>query len=277
MNNAKLVILAAGLASRMKKSVSPAELNQSHLHDARSKTKSMIGLGADNKPFLAYLLDNAIAAGYSDLLLVINSNDTSIRDYFKEYYNGLTIEYAYQMVREGLEKPAGTADALLQGLLAVPEWKGSTFTVCNSDNLYSRDVLEILLNINTGSALIDYDRSALEFEKERVEAFAVIRKSDDGYVTEIVEKPDKEEVERIKDSQGRVGVSMNIYRLRYDVILPFLVSAPMHPVRKEKDLPVAVSNMATHFPKEVMAIPRSEHVPDLTSKSDIAQVHRYLS
>ena len=48
---------------------------------------------------------------------------------------GLSIRFAIQKIPDNRVKPLGTADAVQQGLEQFPEWEGSKFTVCNSDNL----------------------------------------------------------------------------------------------------------------------------------------------
>jgi hypothetical protein len=69
---------------------------------------------------------------------------------------------------------------------------------------------------------------------------------------------------------------MNIFRFSYDRIIPFLEQVPLHPVRAEKELPVAVMMLVERHPGSVMTIQLSEHVPDLTYLSDIGQVQEYL-
>ena len=93
---------------------------------------------------------------------------------------------------------------------------------------------------------------------------------------EIVEKPRFEELEGLKDQDGKLRVSMNIFLLSYDRVLPFLESCPLHPVRKEKELVKALSMMASGSPRALKAIPLFEHVPDLTYKDDIPSVRAYL-
>ncbi|MEK9137843.1 MAG: hypothetical protein AAB393_12030 [Bacteroidota bacterium] len=94
---------------------------------------------------------------------------------------------------------------------------------------------------------------------------------------DIVEKPSPEEIGNVAEATGRIGVSMNIFRFSYDRILPYLESVPLHPVRQEKELPVAVKMMAAEHPRSVFTIPLSEHVIDLTSQSDIPAVKAYLA
>jgi glucose-1-phosphate thymidylyltransferase/glucose-1-phosphate adenylyltransferase len=126
------------------------------------------------------------------------------------------------------------------------------------------------------AALIDYDRNSLQFERERVEQFAVLSKDREGFLLSIVEKPSPEEIAALAGPDGRVGVSMNIWRLDYDLVLPYLARVPMHPVRKEYELPTAVGMLAAEHPRTVMTIPRAEHVPDLTSRDDLPHVREYL-
>ncbi len=302
MRSGKLVILAGGISSRMKKplqeiigkeraeSETPGKeiqeqelpyINEKLIRDADKKPKSMIGVGKDSRPFLDYLLYNARETGYRDIVLVIGENDNSIKEYYggKEKDNefrGLLISYAVQKTPQGRIKPLGTGDALFCGLKAKPEWTGSRFTVCNSDNLYSKNALSLMLGSEYQGALIDYDRSALEFVPSRVEKFAVTVKHNKGFLIKILEKPSSEQIEELKDQHGYVGVSMNLFSLEYDLILPILENLPMHPVREEKELPEAVSILADRFASSVYCYPLAEHVPDLTSKPDIIEVKKYL-
>ncbi|MDP1677375.1 MAG: sugar phosphate nucleotidyltransferase [Bacteroidota bacterium] len=273
----KLVILAGGISSRMKKSVASGNLDPWLQQEADQKPKAMIGVGAGKMPFLDYLLYNARSAGYTDIVIVIGEQDESIRSYygnknFGNEFHGLSISYAVQKIPEGRVKPLGTADALLQGLNAVPEWRGSCFTVTNSDNLYSVKALAALRQFTSSGGMIDYDRDAMGMEFDRVKQFAVIKKNAAGYLETIIEKPSAEEIALCCNEHGRVGVSMNLFRFYYDRILPTLQNVPLNAVRFEKELPDAVRLMVTSYPQEVMTLEFAEAVPDLTSKDDISWV-----
>jgi glucose-1-phosphate adenylyltransferase len=277
-----LVILAGGISSRMKK-ITPAvtQLDPVLRRDAEEKSKTMIGVGENFRPFLDYLLHNIAAAGYRNVVIVIGEKDVSIRAYYKEsngskQFPSLKISYAVQPIPAGRQKPLGTADALWHALKSMPSWRGQSFTVCNSDNLYSVDALGLMLADRHANAMIDYNRTALQFAPERISLFAVIEKDADGYLMDIIEKPSPEEMARVADKNGRIGVSMNIFRLAYDHILPCLETVPLHPVRQEKELPAAVKMLVDQNPRAVFTIPRLEHVPDLTTQSDILPVKEYL-
>ncbi len=188
----------------------------------------------------------------------------------------MNISYATQKIPPGKEKPTGTADALYQGLNSKREWRGSSFTVCNSDDLYSVKALKLMLGHDYANAMVDYDRNALKFELSRIEKFAVTSKDEEGFLTDIIEKPSENQMEAVRGKNGSIGVSMNIFGFQYDMIYPFLEKVPFNSVRNEKELPDAVKMMIGSHAKSLFAFPLSEHVPDLTDKNDILPVKKYL-
>lgn len=282
--NERLVILAGGISSRMKKTPvkSDISVDKKLLREAQVKSKSMLSVGKNRRPFLDYLLYNAAQAGYKDIVIVVGDKDESIQSFYgnkprNNKYMGLYISYAVQTIPKGREKPLGTADALLQALKIRTDWQGEKCTVCNSDNLYSTNAFRLLAEDNHPNAFIDYDRSALKFKKSRILKFAVTQKDSQGFLQDIIEKPTPEDIERIKNNDGKVGVSMNIFRLSYDMILPFLKKVPINPKRNEKELPEAVVMMTRKYPRSCYAILLAEHVPDLTSCNDVENVQQYLT
>lgn len=278
----RLVILAGGVSSRMKQlQVDSVVIDSKLLEDAEQKSKSMIRIGDGDRPFLDYLLLNAKLAGYTDIVIVVSEKDNSIKDYYESnkndpWFMGIEISYALQTIPEGRTKPLGTADALLQALLVKESWRGLSFTMCNSDNLYSQNALELMRDSEYPSALVDYERDGLGVEKERVEKFAVTKKDEEGFLLDIIEKPSPQEIEVVKSASGFVGVSMNIFKFSYDMIRPALEIVPMNEIRKEKELPAAVKIMLEKNPKSLYCYPLSEAVPDLTSKQDILKVKSFL-
>lgn len=277
-----LVILAGGISSRMRRpAAAPAGTDRQLLLDADRKAKALIGLGRDGRPFMDYLLFNGREAGYRDVVLVVGDDNAAMRSCYgpqdrDNEYHGLRISYAVQKIPPGRTKPLGTADAVLCAMHARPDWAGTRFTVCNSDNLYSQHVLRLLRENHEPCALIDYDRDALGVEASKIEQFAVLQKDAVDYLVRIIEKPSPADIAAAQDSSGRVGVSMNIFRFSYDVILQPLVDAPLHPVRQEKEIPSALSILISRHPQSVSAIPVAEEVPDLTDRGDIARVQKYL-
>ncbi len=277
----KIVILAGGISSRMKKASEHAELSEELRREADTRPKSMIRLGDGKRPFLDHLLMSVASAGYRDCVLVVNDRDTEIQEYYRNQkhigdFHGMTIAFAIQAIPDGRSKPLGTGDALECALRSRPDWAGSCFTMCNSDNLYSVRALSTIGEESLDGAMIDFDRAALEFPRSRIAAFAVLQKNAQGYLVDIIEKPSTRDIESVRDDQGRVGVSMNLFRFAYDKILPCLEKTPIHPLRLEKELPDAVRILVRNDPRAIKAIPLAEHVPDLTSKEDILAIKQRL-
>jgi glucose-1-phosphate adenylyltransferase len=265
----------------MKKSKASKDFDSQLAKDAKSITKSMLKVDYGRRPFMDYLLYNIKESGYKDIVIVVGEHDDSILEFYGKkkkgnIYKGMSISYATQVIPNGRKKPLGTADALLQALYFRTDWKEKKFTVCNSDNLYSKKVLKILKESQYSNSMIDYDLRGLQFEQKRIEKFSVVNKDKENFLLEIIEKPTPEEVAKARGKDGRIGVSMNIFQFSYEIILPYLKTVPMHPVRLEKELPSAVNLMVSDNPKSMYTFPISEHVPDLTSLDDIPQVREYL-
>lgn len=279
MHDPNIVILAGGISSRMKQSAAfAAGLDKAMTSEAKQKSKAMIGVGIGHRPFLDYLLYNIQAAGYKDVVLLIGQNDASVREYYEgksrpAIFSSMNISFVIQPIPEGRSKPLGTADALQRALEARPDWKSKQLTVCNSDNLYSIEILKLLLASPDRNALIDYDFKGLLFPRERIFQFAVLKTDSEGYLRDILEKPSGDQLKELGESWG---VSMNIFRFTYDDILPYLDAVTLHPVRSEKELPEAVRMMVKAHPHSVRTYRKAEYVPDLTTVEDIPHVREFL-
>ena len=269
-----IVILAGGASSRMKKSVDQ-NLSREKIAQANQLSKGLIELGG--KPFLSYLLENILKAGFENVYIITGENSKIFRQAFENNpdFKELNIQFATQYIPEGREKPYGTADALYQCLDQYPNLKEDTFCVCNSDNLYSYKALKTLKDAPTRQAILAYDIDKLEYPKERIARFAVMRFDDHYDLTTIVEKPEPSKIDSYTDAHQKIRVSMNIFLFDGKLFFKYLESCPVNPIRDEKELPTALMNMIGDD-IDVLGIPIAEHVPDLTSKNDIAQLEKYF-
>ncbi|MCY7351914.1 MAG: NTP transferase domain-containing protein [Cytophagaceae bacterium] len=278
----RLLILAGGLSSRMKKSLDVGStLDASLLQQANTLPKGMIGVGENGRPFMEYLLYNASKAGFRDVILLLNPRDTVTQAHFEKKSAtgetwGLRFLYARQQIPPDREKPLGTADAVQQALDQHPSWKVGTFVVCNSDNLYSANVFKLLLDTPHPNALPAYDRSGMELPEDRIKTFALLRTDNEGFLQDIIEKPTEEEEREIRRVSGSLGISMNIFKFDAAFAYLYFVTESLHPVRNEKELPGVARTIARQYPKAIYTIPVSETMPDLTSKADILIVQDYL-
>lgn len=283
ITNKRLLILAGGASSRMKKNTDDlAGLDAALIEQANSLTKGMIGVGEGGKSLIDYLLFNAHLAGFEEILLLLHPDDEVTQPYYERLVEtsqawGMDFRFARQLIPADRQKPAGTADALYQALVQHPEWQTGRFVVCNSDNLYSVKALTVLRSVAHPNALISYERDALEFPQERIKAFAIIQTDADGFLEDIIEKPSDEQAEAVLANQGRLGVSMNLFVMDASTMFPILAATPFHPVRNEKEIPTAVSLYREQTGRGFFTIPLAEHVPDLTSKTDLKVVQEYLA
>jgi glucose-1-phosphate adenylyltransferase len=278
MINDSLIILAAGLSSRMKKSVSSKNLSKRSIEQANSRDKGLIGIDKNGRPLIHYLLINAKIAGFKVIYLVIGQNSDSFKSYFDENkYDGLDIEFAVQYLEKNKLKPSGTADALFQAITQFPILKSSNFCVCNSDNLYSAKALRSIRSTSFSNAFISYDKSFLNFSSAKVSSFSILKLNKNGYLVNILEKPSTKDFDLFKDNGGKIRVSMNLFKFNGSVFYDYLKNCPFDVLRNEKELPTAVLNLAKDQPSSVFGIPFEEHVPDLTSKDDIIVLNKLLN
>ena len=273
--NNSLLIMAGGASSRMKRSLKNSSVGDEIKRQAEAVHKSLIPLGPNHRPLLFFLIKNAEAAGYQNIYLITSPKNETFHIQIEKWnehkiFTNTNIRFALQHVPESREKPLGTADAIQQALEQYPELIKTTFTVCNGDNLYSTHVLNILRSTRKAShALISYARSGLVFSDERISKFAVMDIDSENYLKNIIEKPDPLDVEHYKDASNEIRVSMNIFSFNGAYLYPFLENCPIHPERNEKELPEAVRLMNGSMPKNIICLPVSEHLPDLTSAEDI--------
>ncbi|MFC0184122.1 glucose-1-phosphate adenylyltransferase [Pseudarcicella hirudinis] len=279
----RILILAGGVASRMKKAAENLQnIDSKLIEQADTLTKGMISVGKAGKSLIDYELYNAHLASFEEILLLLHPEDNFTQPYYEKLMEedktwNIKILFARQTIAADRVKPAGTADAVLQALQQHKEWQKGRFIILNSDNLYSVNALNLLWECKYDNALISYDQSALEFPEERIKAFAIIKTNENGFLENIIEKPDEEQTSALKLRDGRIGVSMNAFVMEASDLIPCLEKTPFHPIRNEKELPYSVSLLVENDKNAVYVIPLSENVPDLTSKYDISVVQEYLA
>ena len=275
-----LIILAAGMSSRMKQNTTTNFLTKEEEDQANERSKSLISVGNDGRPLLDYLLFNAKKAGYKNIYIVINEQGTLFYElYGKEKSNnfhGLSISFAIQYIAENRIKPFGTADAVFQAVEQFPELNTQQYTICNSDNLYSVKALKLLRETKNKNAFISYDRDALDFSLEKILGFAIMNLDTENYLINIIEKPTEKIANKYKDLLGKIRVSMNIFKFDGKTMFTYLKNCPVNTERNEKELPTVVLNRVHDDSKAFLGILLSEHVPDLTSKEDINVIRDYL-
>ena len=270
-----IVILASGMSSRMKKSIDP-DIDDSKADEANKKSKSLITFG--DKPFIYFLLQNIVEAGFENVIMVVGKDFDDFKKQLDNlnFNNKLKIDYAIQKIPKDRVKPFGTADAVFQTMDQIEILKDSSFCVCNSGNLYSSSSLRLIRENDFENAVLAYDRDSLNFPKERVSSFSILMTDDNFNLLNFIEKPTQEQVDQNLDSNGKIRVSMNIFKFNGLQAFDFIKNCPINPIRNEKELPSAIVNMINENDLYMKGIPIAEHVPDLTSKADINIIQKLI-
>ncbi|MGY8940717.1 MAG: copper homeostasis protein CutC [Flavobacteriales bacterium] len=271
----RIIILGAGRATRMKKS---SEQTASHWpdawrQDALSRPKPMIRVGEEGQPFLQFVLENALGAGFSEATLVVAPSD-HVTESFVQEWNERGIGVRMRIALAIQDEPLGTGHAVLVALEQDPLPSQSGFVLCNGDNLPSVRALARLRGVPSGQSLLGYDRMYLGLPPDRVESFAVIEMQE-GRLVSIYEKPDASTINRLH-LKGPALVSMNLFRFDAEILMPFLLALSPHPERGEKELPSAVQAMIDSG-HGLEVLPIAEPILDMTSLADLEHVSHQLA
>jgi glucose-1-phosphate thymidylyltransferase len=260
------VVLARGLGTRMRRSGDEAGLDPVQLAAARDGQKAMMPV-AGGRPFLDYILASLADAGIADVCLVVAPDHRAMREHFAQHPpRRVTLAYAVQ------REPAGTADAVL----AAETWTaGRDFLALNGDNLYPVETLRALVDLD-GPGLVAFDRDALirdgNIAPDRIRRFALLDVGPDGWLRQLVEKPDDAELERL--GGGASGVSMNAWR--FDRAIFRACRDVGLSSRGERELSQAASLAAARGTR-FRVLPIAAGVLDLSGRADVEDVSRRLA
>ncbi|HEX7018752.1 MAG TPA: sugar phosphate nucleotidyltransferase [Gemmatimonadaceae bacterium] len=261
----KAVVLAAGLGTRMRREDESARLAPEQAAAANKGLKAMISVG---RPFLDYVISGLADAGYTDVCVIIGPDHDIIRDrYTKELRpSRVRVSFAIQAA------PIGTADAVL----AAEEFcAGESFIVLNADNYYPVGALAKLRELR-GAGALAFSRDGLirdgTIPPERIASYAMLDVGPDGYLRDLVEKPDPETMKRFDAS---TPVSMNCWCFTNEIFRACR-DVPPSP-RGELELPLAVKYALKVLGMRIEAVPVDAPVLDLSRRSDVALVAERLS
>lgn len=160
----KVVVSAAGQGTRM-------------LELSENKSKHLIEV--QKKPFLAYLLDNILKAGYEEIILVVGYREDMIRKFLEDYeFKGIKVVNQFDILGPK-EKEYGTACPIkcVKDLI-----KNENFISLVGDNFYTVEDLK-LMNID------DNYNYVAGVENAHPEKFGVLIEDGGDFLDRIIEKP----------------------------------------------------------------------------------------
>ena len=265
----KALVLARGLARRMREDDPRAALGDAQARAAAAGQKAMMPVGGDcesARPFLDYVLASLADAGCRDIGIVIGPEHDEVR---RRYTNEAPVTRAalsYVIQPEA----HGTAHAVL----CAASWaERDPFLVVNGDNLYAPEVLRSLVQLSEPGLPAFTQRALLaasNIPAERIASFALIAVDDQGYLTGIVEKPGPDAMAAAGDD---ALVSMNCWRFDTRIFEACRMVRPS--ARGELELPGAVAVAVTQGVR-FATVPGTGSVLDLSRRSDVAEVSRRL-
>lgn len=260
----KAVIMARGLGTRMRAVNSQAHLDTEQAAVAATGVKALMPIG---RPFLDYALGALAEAGYRRICLVIGPEHDALRRYCVDelHCQRLQIDFAIQ------EEPRGTADAVLA---AEAFADGDDFSIVNSDNYYPAEALAGLREM-AGPGLAAFSRESMltdgNIAAERLLKFAVAEADEEGFLRQIIEKPDAEMLHVLK---GPLGVGMNCWR--FDARIFAACRAIEVSARGELELPDAVQYAIDHLGVRFAMRVFAAAVLDLSNQGDVESVAELL-
>jgi glucose-1-phosphate thymidylyltransferase len=256
----KVVILARGLGTRMRKLDERAKLDERQASAANAGVKAMIPIG--DRPFVDYLLSSIAAAGFSEVCLVIGPEHEHVRARYEREIipTRIKIDFAIQ------EQALGTANAVL----AAEGFAGDeTFVVLNSDNFYPPESLSALHNLSE-PAIVGFDRDVLvrdgNVPPDRTTRFGALDIDDAGYLRRIRVSPTDEMLR----AGGPIYSSMNCFLFNREIFRACR-EVPVS-ARGEYELPQAIHYAIDNGTMRFKVIKIAAPVLDMSSRGDIAGI-----
>ncbi|MAG60355.1 hypothetical protein CL619_01075 [archaeon] len=162
----QVIIMAAGSGTRL-------------MPMTKNKPKAMVDIAG--RPLLEHTLHeiSKLTPKVTKIILVTGYKEDTIKEYFKDYYHKIPIQYVTQKERKG----TGHAVMVTEEHVLKAAKTDDQFLVINGDDLYSHKDLQ---------KLTDHNNCILLQELEDVSAFGVVTVNKEGKVTGFVEKPEGE-------------------------------------------------------------------------------------
>lgn len=239
----KVVIAAAGQGTRMK-------------HLTRHKSKHLIEV--QKRPFLAYLLDNLLKAGYREIILVVGFKAEKVEEFVKKYKPPRAIKFKTAFVNQfEILGPKKKEYGTLCPIKCVKSLVGKeNFVAIYGDNLYSVRDLRAMRTENKYNYV-----AGLEHKKP--EKYGVLVVDEKGLLIKIVEKP--------KEYVGNL-INTGLYKFTSEIFeeVPKVKLSP----RGEYELTDAITFLAKKKKVKVKQI--QDHWLDFGNPGDIIKFSRFL-
>lgn len=259
----KAIVLAAGRATRMRRSDGAAALTRDQEQAAEAGLKVLMPFG---RPFLDYVLSQLVAAGCGEIGLVVRSGDAALTQYCRSLPSD-----RFRVTLLHQSEPKGTAHAVATAESFVG---GEPFLVVNGDNFYPLRALRRLVELGR-AGVVGFRASALAAKSniaaDRLAQFSLLVPGPDDQLVEIIEKPNRQQLEAAGDLRL---IGMNCWCFDDRI---FSACGRIKPSsRGELELPDAVMDTIRNDGVTYRVLVSEDPVWDLSYRADVAAVERRL-
>lgn len=150
----------------------------------------------NGRPFLSYLLDQLVNAGFRDVILCTGYKGEMVRDALGPHYKGLNIRYSRET------EPLGTGGALRY---ALPMIEGSYILAMNGDSYIDADICSFIEWYLKGG----YDASILLTNVEDTSRYGRVKIDEDGKIISFDEK---------QEGSGSGWINAGVYLLKTSLL-----------------------------------------------------------
>jgi len=253
----KVVIAAAGQGTRM-------------LELSKDKSKHLIEV--NNRPFLAYLMDSLLMAGYREIILVVGFKVELMNDFVEGYLppkgidkNDFKVSLVNQCDIIGLkEKEYGTACPIK----CVKDIVGDeNFIYVYGDNLFSVEDLRAM-NIDDEFCYI------AGLKQEHPEKYGVLIEDGDDFLEKIIEKPSPAKIYEINlGGQENLLINAGLYKFTKEIFDK--ISKIQKSIRGEYEVTDAISLLAED--RKVKIIKIKDYFKDFGNPDDVQKISKFLN
>ena len=88
MNNIPLIIMAAGMSSRMKNSNDNSNLSKDQISQSNNRAKGFIEINEKNETLIYHIINNSLTVGIKSFYVILSENSIEFQNYLKVQQNG---------------------------------------------------------------------------------------------------------------------------------------------------------------------------------------------
>ena len=197
-------------------------------------------------------VSNCINSEIFKIYVLTQFNSASLNRHIARTYNftgfneGFVEVLAAQQTPENPNWFQGTADAVRQYLWLLDEWDADEYLILSGDHLYRMDYRQFIQRHRETGA--DITLSVIPIDKARASDFGLMKIDQSGRVIDFSEKPQGDELERMRVDTSVLGLSQEQAQLQ-----PYIASMGIYVFKKDVLIKLLKESLeSTDFGKEII-------------------------